>query len=502
MGKSKEAEDLILGEQIHHAVSQLPTVQTTSFIIALVLAFTVRTIIPKSDIIIWLLMILGIILSRLALHHRFMEADEKSFSPKRWTNIYLFLTFLSGIAWGLSAFILFPIGHTWSMAFFLIILAGLSAGVTISHASLKWGAMSWLVPVMLLYAARCAMEGQQSAYTLGFLIVLFMVAMARLSLKNNDAITSAMLLKFENIDLLAAERESEERFRTLAGASFEGIIMSLDGVIKDCNDQMSNMLGYDKEELIGKPVTELLPPDIVERVMDNIRNGREVIIDHDLLCKDGNRRSVEAHGKTTSYHGKEYRITAVHDITDRKKAIDELKRLNELLACEAATDQLTGIANQSKFNETLSTEILRSRRFKLPLSLIIFDIDQFKQINDTYGHATGDSVLQFLAGLVAKSVRRHDLFARWGGEEFLIMVTNTGLHGAEIYAERLRVLIENFDFPEAVHLTCSFGVTEFAPEDTVEVLTRRADEALYQAKARGRNRVDSIPGVAKRAVMD
>jgi two-component system cell cycle sensor histidine kinase/response regulator CckA len=178
---------------------------------------------------------------------------------------------------------------------------------------------------MLLYAIRCVMVRGEFQYILGSFFVIFMVAIILQSLKNHEAITASIALKFEHIDLLTAVRESEERFRVLARASFEAMVFSQEGIIKDCNEQLSKILGFSKEELIGKPVRDLLPPEEIERVMNNITNGRDAIIDHDVVCKDGSRRSVEAHGTTTRYLGKEYRITAIHDITERRRMEGELR---------------------------------------------------------------------------------------------------------------------------------------------------------------------------------
>ena len=172
---------------------------------------------------------------------------------------------------------------------------------------------------MLLYAIRCVMVGGEFEYILGSFFVIFMVAIILHSLKNNESITASLSLKFEHIDLLTAVRESEERFHVLAGASFEAMVFSQEGIIKDCNEQLSKILGFSKEEMIDKPIRDLLPPEEIERVMNNISSGREVIIDHDVMCKDGSRRSIEAHGITTIYLGKEYRITAIHDITELKR---------------------------------------------------------------------------------------------------------------------------------------------------------------------------------------
>ena len=322
---SKGYTDRILGEQVRLAIKQLPTMQITSFIVALVLSITVRNISPLANIIAWLMMVLVTVSGRTVLYYRFLKVDEQSIVAGYWEKIYLLLAIFSGIVWGVSAFIIFPAGNIWPMAIFLIAIAGLATGTTISHAGIKLGSTAWVVPVMLLYAVRCIMVGGEFEYVLGFFIVIFMVAIIYLSLKNYDAITSSLSLKFEHIDLLTAVRESEERFHVLARQSFEAMVFSQEGIIKDCNEQLSKILGFSREELIDKPIRDLLPPEEIERVMNNIRNGRESIIVHDVVCKDGSRRSIEAHGTTTIYLGKEYRITAIHDITEHRRMQEELR---------------------------------------------------------------------------------------------------------------------------------------------------------------------------------
>jgi two-component system cell cycle sensor histidine kinase/response regulator CckA len=325
MDTSRSMRDRVLAEQVHLAIKQLLTMQLTSFVIALVLSITVRNIIPQVNIIVWLMLVVVTVISRTVLYSRYLKIDGQSRLADYWRKRYLLLALFSGIVWGLSAFLIFPVGNVWPMAIFMIAIAGLTAGTTISHAGIRLGSAAWVVPVMLLYAIRCIMVGGEFQYILASFFIIFMIAVVLHSLKNNDAITSSLSLKFEHSDLLDAVRESEERFRVLARASFEAMVFSQDGIIKDCNERLSTILGFSKEELIGKPIRDLLPPEETERVMCNITSGRDVIIDHDVLCKDNSRRSIEAHGISTRYLGKDYRITAIHDITDHKRMEEELR---------------------------------------------------------------------------------------------------------------------------------------------------------------------------------
>jgi diguanylate cyclase (GGDEF)-like protein len=154
------------------------------------------------------------------------------------------------------------------------------------------------------------------------------------------------------------------------------------------------------------------------------------------------------------------------------------------------TDRLTGLFNRLKLDQAFHDEIERHRRYRQPFSIIMFDVDHFKNVNDTYGHQVGDQVLIELAEILISNVRRIDIPGRWGGEEFLILCPNTTRAGAATLAEKLRTAISAHDFPEVGHKTTSFGVAELSDEDTMSGLTKRADEALYRAKIAGRNRVE------------
>jgi diguanylate cyclase (GGDEF)-like protein len=175
-----------------------------------------------------------------------------------------------------------------------------------------------------------------------------------------------------------------------------------------------------------------------------------------------------------------------------RMAQKELKRANERLEQQATTDPLTGLYNRLKFKEALETEMKRSERYESPFSLIMIDIDHFKMINDTFGHTIGDQALQEIAGLIRENVRSHEVVSRWGGEEFMIIAPNITLEETVSLTNRIRSTIERSEFAKAGKVTCSFGVTGFIKGDTVEDLIKRADDALYLAKQKGRNRVEVV----------
>jgi diguanylate cyclase (GGDEF)-like protein len=175
------------------------------------------------------------------------------------------------------------------------------------------------------------------------------------------------------------------------------------------------------------------------------------------------------------------------DITKRKMAEEEIHLL-------ATTDSLTGIANRREFTSILEREVVRVQRYGKPLSLTMYDLDNFKRVNDTFGHGVGDAVLQAVTRLVKESIRGADVVARWGGEEFMVLMPETDLQAAGKASEKLRLAIAAHNFDTVRNLTTSFGVAAFEPQDDLNSLLKRADDALYLAKAKGRNRVEKLTG--------
>lgn len=179
-----------------------------------------------------------------------------------------------------------------------------------------------------------------------------------------------------------------------------------------------------------------------------------------------------------------YYVISLTDIT-------ELKQKSNLLEYQANHDQLTGLFNRQKFHNVITKEIRRSRRYTSALSLILFDIDNFKSINDTFGHAIGDEILKSVASFSAVNLRETDTIVRWGGEEFIALLPETSIETACNVAEKLREGIEQLEFDSIKKpVTVSFGVSMLRDYDSESSFIDRADEALYAAKRNGKNKVE------------
>ncbi len=277
----------------------------------------------------------------------------------------------------------------------------------------------------------------------------------------------------------------------------EGILtLDTDGNYTLVNPVAARMLGYEVEELIGRHAHDIWQHSKADgtayaeddsAISQTLKDGQIRRNDNEVFWrKDGTCFPVEY---TSAPIRGNQAITGVVvtflDITERKQAEREIHTL-------ATTDSLTGIANRRMFMQVLESEITRAKRYGAPLTLVMYDIDHFKQVNDTYGHDIGDEVLKEVTGLVRANIRAVDMVARWGGEEFVILTTQSDIHSALAMAEKLRTVIAGRVFEKVGTVTASFGVAVYEPRDDSNLLLKKADDALYKAKENGRNRVETI----------
>ena len=267
-------------------------------------------------------------------------------------------------------------------------------------------------------------------------------------------------------------------------------LTDIDGTIHYVNDAFAKHTGFSEEELIGKTQRLLKsghhPQEFYKLLWDTILAGNSFRATF-INKKKGDGIFYEE--KTiTPLKNKEGEITGfvstAKDITDRVK-------MEEALRESAQTDHLTGLYNRLKFEDSIARELEMKRRYGQRFSLILFDIDHFKEVNDTYGHDIGDQVLKQLAQLLNERMRKTDIIARWGGEEFIVLLPETTLDTALMLAEKIRTAVADFPFEAVEQVTISLGVTEFLDDDSEQKIIKRVDDALYKAKELGRNRVIS-----------
>jgi len=284
---------------------------------------------------------------------------------------------------------------------------------------------------------------------------------------------------------------------SILAASEDGVVIIDEShAIVYYNDGAKRIFGHTAEEALGQPLDLLLP--------ERFHVHHDMHIDEfsasPATTRPMGQRSRQIFGKRKDgsefvcsvaifkLGGKSSRYFAsvVRDISENKKTEEELLRL-------AATDPLTGAFNRREFTALADREALRAGRYRHALSILMLDLDHFKKLNDTYGHAAGDKALQRFTTLCCNALRNVDIFGRWGGEEFVALLPETTADGAAIIAERLRKMVAdtvvNFN-DHKITFTVSIGIAQYRDgENSVDAPLSRADQAVYDAKKAGRNKV-------------
>lgn len=308
----------------------------------------------------------------------------------------------------------------------------------------------------------------------------------------------------ENEKINRALRESEAKFRGLVSQSLVGIVIIEDGKFSYSNAKFNEIFGYSADEVRGLGPLDIATENDRPLVAENIRkrlSGEVERVDYVArgLRKNGEVIDVEIHSSAMEIGGKLALISLVMDVTERTRAEREVLALQERLSEQSTHDALTGLYNRRYLDEVLSRELILAERHGHPVSVIMADLDHFKSVNDRYGHLAGDEVLRVFGNMLKQHARGSDIYCRYGGEEFLLVLPQMSEDNAIERAEQLRSAIAASPVlygATPITVTASFGVAAFPRNGrTSDELITAADSALYAAKASGRNRVNvsSVP---------
>ncbi len=324
--------------------------------------------------------------------------------------------------------------------------------------------------------------------------------------------------RVENQQRIQAENElrlSEERHRLIAHFAKDVIwTMSPDGQITYISPSIEAVRGLTPEEAMQQSIDQILTPESIALVQNyfiqlhaDIQAGRPVQTfrgEMEYLCKDGSTVWCDVMVQPVlSSEGKVIELLGVsRSIAEHKRLLRELanakaatERANAELHSLATTDSLTGIWNRRHFEQAAGIAIAQALRYQHPVSMLVLDIDHFKEVNDRYGHQVGDQVLIELTKVIGRALRSTDILARWGGEEFVVVAEYCDTSAAMQLAEKIRKKVEAHSFPIVGSVTISLGVAEFHAEETLDAWFGRADQAVFEAKNSGRNtiRCSSLP---------
>ncbi|WP_159881359.1 sensor domain-containing diguanylate cyclase [Paenibacillus puerhi] len=301
----------------------------------------------------------------------------------------------------------------------------------------------------------------------------------------------------------ASWRTSEQIYRAITEHCTDIISKhTLDGLFQYVSPSVRLLLGYEPEELTGTSIYDYFHPDdlcLLDTAVDELASYTSLKLPpYRMRHKDGSYVWMETHLNAIA-DASEPALELVcvsRDVTERKNMENQLRKTNELLQKISSIDSLTGVANRRGFDENYAKEWRHGLRFSTPLSLILLDIDYFKNFNDNCGHHEGDACLRQVAEALKRAAKRPgDLIARYGGEEFVVVLPITDERGAAYVAERLRQEVELLALPHpssevSAYVTVSLGHATMVPARDLSSreLLVRADQALYRAKQEGRNR--------------
>lgn len=333
---------------------------------------------------------------------------------------------------------------------------------------------------------------------------------------NNGVATHYLAVKQDITERKRADealRLSEARHRLIANFASDVIwTMAADGKIVYVSPSVEIVRGFTPEEAMRQSIEEILTPAsqaIVQQYFaqlhSDLQAGRPPQAfrsEMEYRCKDGSTVWTEVMVQPVlNKKGAIAELLGVtRSIAEHKRLLHELQtakdaaeHANAELQKMATTDSLTGAWNRRHFEHTAANARVQTLRYKQPVSMLLFDIDHFKVVNDRYGHQIGDQVLIELIRVVSQVIRDADFLARWGGEEFVVIMYHCTESGAMQLAEKIRKVVAAHRFPEVGGVTVSLGVAEFNASETMDDWFRRVDQALFQAKSGGRNTVRLSP---------
>ncbi len=489
-------------EQINILYRALPVTLFAILVHAIVLVIIQSPVIPSEQVVTWSVAVALLLILRWYWHIAYARRDEYDTSnDDLWLRYNLIGVFLSGLVWGAAGIMLFPAGELLHQMTLLFLVAAIAAGSSTTLSSYPSAIHIFLSLTLIPIIARLFWEGGDSATLLAPIALLFYllinISASRVYSNILFALTSRLALE----NALNHLRESNLRNQLLLESVSEGILgTDEDGVTTFVNPAAVQMLGYTARELIGKPMHMMIhhhhrDGQLYDKedcpLEETLLEGREChLTDEVFWSKEGTAIPVEYRSTPVLRDGQvSGAVITFSNISARKQAEAQLER-------QAFYDNLTGLPNRVLLYDRLEQAIVKARRHGQMGALLFLDLDQFKMINDTLGHASGDALLNEMAARLRKAVRQEDTAARMGGDEFVVLLN--GLPGdSDKTINNIRRIADKIHRQLSVPLnlnghrlqvTCSIGIAIFPlNNDDANSLMMQADTAMYRAKEAGRN---------------
>ena len=543
----RNVQEEILTEQVRQIYALSPIGFAATIINASIVFFITKNVMPLSILITWLTSIIIVTLLRIALVVRYKQLELPPAEARVWGNRFIAGLVLIGIAWGSIGLFPFSGASLVHQVFIAFVLGGMAAGAAATFSVLKYGYIAYTIPALAPLAVRFLLSDDFFLFTMGGMLSLYGLLLWGVSRHNYRVNRTSLLLRFENRDMIECLKRAREELLTEIDAKLkaeaelrahrdllENTVEERTADLVRANERLTNEIRERKqsedrlaiaqkaggvgvfdvdlitrsvvwteqmEELFGLPpggfegtyeswVKRAHPsglPELEAQFRKWLHDSRrQVSLEYRGIRADGQTRWMAASAQVTFLaDGRPARIIGTNvDITERK-------RLEERITHLAQHDPLTGLPNRRLFRDIISLELAQARRNRRKFALLFLDLDRFKEINDTFGHETGDELLKEVSLRLKKCIRESDAAARIGGDEFNIVLADiTRSEDVTFIAVKIMesfkrtFMIAGYEF----HVSVSIGISLY-PDDSEEIdtLYRYADIAMYHAKEMGRD---------------
>jgi diguanylate cyclase (GGDEF)-like protein/PAS domain S-box-containing protein len=459
-----------------------PAVLVANLVNGALVVFVFWSVVPQRLLIGWYALLCAVVAVRTWLWRRYRRGRPPPEQADRWGRLAAIGAGASGALWGAAGAIFLVPGSPVDEIVLAFVLGGMAAGATVSLVGYLPAFIAYLLPSILPFALRLATAGDAEHLAMAGMVLMYVGGLLLVGWRTHASWARTITLRFANADLA--------RVAAIVDSSFDAIISMTPGLrITSWNAAASVMYGYAADEVAGRSIEVIVPPDRLEEfrtVYERLRRGEYVEpFDTERITKDGRRLQIalrlspikDSKGTVIGFSG------IGHDITERSRVEERTRYL-------ALHDSLTGLPNRTLFLDRLQQALAEAQRYDRRAGLLLFDLDQFKDINDMLGHTAGDHLLVEVARRLHACVRASDTVARLGGDEFALILTEMQRpeDAAAVAQKAMQVMAETFRLDDQeVHATTSIGIA-IGPADGKDPsqLLRAADMALYRAKAEGR----------------
>lgn len=489
----------LYAEQVSLLYKSAPLAHTVTLVNGAILAFVLGDYVALPALLTWYGVLVLVTAARAQVVRRYARLMPGPEAAHRWNSVHVLGTAIAGSVWGATAFVLFPSAAIAHQVFIAFVLAGMSAGSITVLAFRMEACLAFLLPVLLPLIFRYLTLGTTLHMAMGVMTSLFLVGMVISALNFSHSVRTSLILRFDKRELeneIIRRKCAEEaqllekvRLQTVLSSIGEGVaLVDADGRIEYLNSVAEKICGCSSCGALRRKASEVFEsfdPDRHERTStameDSLRTARQMTKQTVMMDEGGSRRVIEE--LATPLYGPLGKVVGAVSIL---RDVTETIQKTEQLVYAADHDPLTGLPNRNLLNSRTQQAIARAQRKHETFALLFLDLDRFKEINDTMGHAAGDALLVNVARRLTDTVREEDTIARLGGDEFVVLLEGpTQASQVDVIVDKIyQTLREPYVLgAQSATVSVSIGASLFPVDgDDPESLLVHADAAMYRAK--------------------